>query len=172
MKYKIGDKVWYAKREVTQKTVECPDCFGNRYLTVIKGDGSQVTIDCAGCASGYDPPLGCVTYWEQATDVIEIVIDRVEETATKVEYGFSGVYSVKETDLFCNKESAEARALDLADKHNQEELDKINRKEKHNRTWAWHVTYHAREIKRLREQLVYHTAKLDVAKAKKAEARK
>jgi hypothetical protein len=166
MKYKIGDKVWYARRKSEQKTIECPDCFGQRFLTVIKGDLSQVTIDCAGCASGYEPPKGYITYHESVVGVSEVTIDRKEETSKGVTYGFNGCYNAEETEMFDTKEGAEARALELSVKYNQEKLDEINRKAKHDRTWSWHVTYHRREIKRLREQLVYHSSKLDVAKAR------
>ncbi|MBU1067332.1 hypothetical protein KKE60_06065 [Patescibacteria group bacterium] len=165
-KYKISDKVWYAQGKRIEKRVPCPDCFGQKALTVIRGDGSQVSIECVGCATGYEPPRGYITFYEQIGDVLEVTIDRIGETALETEYGFKGCYYVKETDLFAAKEDAEQRALVLAEEHNQEELNKINQKEKHNRSWAWNVHYHNDCIVRAEKQLAYHKAKLAVAKIK------
>ena len=39
-------------------------------------------------------------------------------------------------------------------------------KEKPARSWAWHVTYHRREIKRAERDLEYHTRALGIAKEK------
>jgi hypothetical protein len=165
-KYKIGDRVWYAERKAVEKTVVCPDCFGSKALTVIKGDGSQVSIGCAGCASGYEPPKGYINYMSSEVAVSTSVIDRLEIKTDKTTYGSSGFYSVEECDIFDTKEEAEARALVLAKEYNDEQLARIYQKEKHNRTWAWNVRYHRDCIKRAEKDIVYHTAKLNAAKEK------
>lgn len=170
-KYKIGDKVWYAQRKAVEKTMQCPECFGQKALTVILGDGSQVSIECAGCMDGYEPPKGYVAYSEHITDVSEVIIDRVEETTVETEYGFNGCFRVKETELFVNKEDAEKRALELAQEYNREQIEKINRKEKHNRTWSWNAHYHRQRIRTAEKDLIYHKAKLEVAKVKTKEAK-
>ena len=89
MNYKIGDTVWYAQLKSVTKSVKCPDCFGDKFLTVIKGDSSQVTIDCAGCSSGYNPPNGYVNYTAYEVAVTPVVIERKEETSLEVRYGAS-----------------------------------------------------------------------------------
>ena len=165
-KYKIGDKVWYAQRKSITKTVICPDCFGQRALTVIKGDDSRVSIGCAGCRIGFKDPTGYINYWSQEIDVSEVTIETIEETALKTEYGFRNCYRTEETELFTNKEDAEKRALVLAEEHNQKELDNINQKEKHNHTWSWNACYHRNCIKNAERDLIYHKAKLEVAKVK------
>jgi len=98
--------------------------------------------------------------------VAEVEIEKVEQTATEVKYGFRGCYHADQDCMCDTKEEAEAKALELAEKHNQEELDRIYRKEKHNRTWAWNAHYHRDCIKRAEKDLLYHTAKLNVAKAR------
>ncbi len=168
MKYKIGDMVWYAQMKHVEKTVVCPDCFGQKALTVIKGDGSQVSIDC-GCGRGYEPPLGYYSYIAYLPDVRRVVIQRIEITGETVEYGHSENYRNQESDLFDNKEDAEKRAVELAAKYEQEELEKIYRKDKHDRTWAWHVRYHRECLKQAQHDVEYHSAKLNVAKTKSKE---
>ena len=162
--FKIGDKVWYASRKTINKSIVCPECFGKKALTVILGDDSTVSIDCAGCASGYDPPKGYVTFWEQSVNVSEEIIQKIIIEIDKVEYGFNNCYSTDEKNIFLIKEDAEKRASELAEEHNKEELEKIYRKEKNNHTWSWNVHYHRNCIRNCERDLIYHKAKLAVAK--------
>ena len=169
MKYKIGDVVWYAQVKAFEEHEVCPDCFGQLALTVIKGDGSKVSIDCAGCAAGYEPSKGYVSYWAWKPDVRQVCIDRVEVSSRGVEYGHSQNYGVLEEELFDTKQEAEIKADEKWKEHNAEELRKIHMKEKHNHTWSWNACYHRRCIKSAEKDLAYHTAKLNVAKAKAKE---
>ena len=167
--YNIGDKVWYAQRKAIERQELCPDCFGTRALTVIKGDGEQVSIECAGCARGFESPTGYISWHGHVIDVAEVVIEKVEQTALEIKYGFRGCYHA-DADCMCDtKEEAEAQALKLAEKHNKEELERIYRKHKHDRTWAWNAHYHRDCIKRAERDLEYHKAKLAVAKVKAKE---
>ena len=169
MKYKIGNVVWYAQVKCFEGTEPCPDCFGQRALTVIKGDGSQVSIECAGCASGYDTSKGYVTYHGWKSDVCQVRIERVEITDQGVEYGHSQSYRVSEDEVFDTKEEAEKRADEKWKEHNAQELARIHQKEKHNRTLSWNAHYHRDCIRRAEKDLAYHTAKLSVAKVKAKE---
>jgi len=168
MPYNIGDRVWYAGRESTTKEVVCPECFGKKYLTVILGDDSQVTIDCAGCKLGYNPPRGYITYWEQKPSIRQVTICKVEITSDHVEYGYDGTGSscliAKETELFDTEEKAEIRAEELAEEWNKEKLAEIHRKEKNNHTWSWHVHYHRSQIREAERTIEYAREKLDAAK--------
>ena len=166
--YNIGDKVWHASRKSTEETVTCPECFGKRYLTVILGDDSQVTIDCTGCASGYDPPKGYVTYYKQDVDVKTVIIDGMRITRDYVEYEINKTSCscniIKGSDLFPIKEAAEVRAKELADAWNKEQLAKLHRKEKNHRDWSWHVHYYRRQIRDAEKTIEYATKKLEAAK--------
>lgn len=166
--YNIGDNVWHASRKSTEERITCPECFGKRYLTVILGDDSQVTIDCAGCASGYDPPKGYVTYYKQDIDVKQVIIDGLRVTRDYVEYEINKTNCscniLKNVDIFITKEEAEVRAKELAEQWNEEQLAKIHRKEKNHRDWSWHVHYYRRQIRDAKEKIEYATKQLDAAK--------
>lgn len=166
--YNIGDKVWHATCKTTLTKVTCPECFGKRYLTVILGDDSKVTIDCAGCASGYDPPKGYVTHYEHGADVSLVTIGRVEINPDHVEYGFNRVGGcmniAKDTELFSTKEEAEIRAKQLSEEWDKDQLTKIHQKEKHDHTWSWHVHYHRKQIKDAEKTIEYAKKKLDAAR--------
>jgi len=166
--YNIGDKVWYAGRKSTTESVVCPECFGKKYLTVILGDDSQVTIDCAGCEpGGCQPPRGYMTYYKQDIKVSQVTICKIEIDPTGVEYGYGeyncGCHITKDTDIFDTEEEAEVRAKELAEQWNQEQLARIHQKEKNNRTWSWHVHYHRRQIRDAEETIERSKKKLDAA---------
>lgn len=169
--YKIGDKVWYAQIKSSEDKVLCPDCFGKTYLTVILGDNSQVTIECAGCKRGYNEPDGYVFYYKRVVAVSLVTIERMEIEKDKIEYGFNGCYRTDESEVFIDKESAEKEAARLTEELNKEELAKIYRKEKNNRDWAWNAHYHRDCIRRAQHDLDYHTAKLNYAKIKVKEVK-
>lgn len=168
-KYKIDDVVWYANRETKTEQVICPECFGNKFLTVILGDNSQVDIDCVGCGAGLENPKGYIVYYKHLVNVKQITIEKIEETKLKTEYGFNGCYRVDGKNLFDTKKEAEKKAEILAEEHNKEELERIYRKEKNNRTWSWNVHYHRDCIRKAEKDLIYHNAKLKVAKIKTKE---
>ena len=167
--FNIGDEAWYARRESTLERVTCPECFDKKYLTVILGDGSQVTIDCAGCAAGYDPPRGYVTYYKQSASVSLVSICKVEIYADHAEYGFGGTetchHIARDTELFATEEEAKVRAKELAEEWNKEKLAQIHRKEKNDHTWSWHVHYHRKQIRDAKNTIEYAEKKLDAAKA-------
>jgi hypothetical protein len=167
-KYELGDRAWYADRCAKEVFEVCPDCLGQKALTVIMGDGSQVSISCVGCASGYNPPTGRVCHIEHSADVHMIFIDRLEVSIDGTEYGYSGNYRVKETELFDTKEEAEKRALELAEEYNKEQA---TRKHDCRRSWAWNAHYHRKAIKQAEKDLAYHTSKLSVAKEKSKETK-
>lgn len=174
--YNIDDKVWYASRTSTKERIVCPECFGKKYLTVILGNDSKVTVDCAGCALGYDPPRGYVTYYKQDVEVRLVTICKIEIGPDCIEYGFDRVehgYKIaKDTDLFDNRIQAEVRAKELAEEWNKEQLEKIHHKEKNHRDWSWHVHYYRKQIRDAKETIEYATKQLDAAKTHVKEEKK
>ena len=168
-KYNLGDEVWYASFEIRTKQIVCDDCRGQKYLTVIMGDGSQVTIDCVGCSAGFEPPKGYNTIYEGTPNSELKTITKVEIEVDRVRYQFSH-YICDEDRLFDTKEEADKEAERLAEEYKQEQLYRLkNLKENNKRTWSWNAYYHRRAIKQAQKDLEYHTAKLEVAKIKEKE---
>lgn len=162
-KYKIGDMAWYAGREYSEVYVKCPDCLGSGQLTVRFADGKEVSIECATCAKGYEPPTGRVSYNAHKIFVRQVTINKVNSDTSGTEYGFPPYYVAKETEFFDTKEEAEKRAQEIADAATVEGMNRINKKEKPTRTWAWNASYHRRCIKDAEKQIAYHSAKLNAA---------
>jgi hypothetical protein len=165
--FKIGDTVWWATARNEQKSMTCPDCLGERALTVVLGDKSTVSIECSLCSWGFEGPHGYVHYSEHVVDVRQVAVTRVEQTSEHIEYGVGGGYRTE--NIFVLREDAEHRAKELIDEYNQEQLERVNRKEKDTHSWAWNARYHRECIRRAEKELAYHTSKLAVAKIKAKE---
>lgn len=162
-KFNIGDTVWIARAGPMEKSVECPACYGQRALTVIMGNGEQVSIDCSLCSVGYEPSKGVIKTYEFQAIAEPVRIERVELTNRGFQFNHHD-------EVFATKEDALKRAEELKIEHLKEEENRLkNLKEYESRTWSWNATYHRRELKRAQEQVIYHTAKLNVAKVKAKE---
>lgn len=166
MKYMIGDVAWHAEMKHSEARETCPDCFGTKALTVILGDGTQLSIPCAGCAIGCNPPRGYVVYSTYGPDVRQVCIERIEVEKGGVKYGHSERYTSPETDLFDTKEEAEARAQEKAEEYTADAKKRAFARHDNNRTWAWHVHYHRGKIRDAEKSLKYHTENLNAAKDK------
>lgn len=114
--FKIGDQVWLARFEGVVSSVECPACGGTGRLRVTFHDETQVSIDCANCARGYEPPTGRVTVHERKAIAYPCVVTGMEITAEGTEYHLSGGagYHFRSRDVFSTIEGAEARGAVLA----------------------------------------------------------
>ena len=166
--FNIGDTVWYATASTVKKSLLCPECFGKKYITVILGDETTIKIPCVSCTkrdqfSYEDYPTGYINYYEFQAKSEQVVITRVEIDVDKIEYGFNGNYRADNDKIFETESEAVAKAIQLADKHNQEEIEKIKTKEKPERTWSWNVHYHRDSIKKAERELEYHRKKLEYA---------
>jgi len=69
----------------------------------------------------------------------------------------------KDTEIFPSEEGARAKAKELAEQWNKEELARIHRKEKNNHTWAWHVHYYRQQIRNAKKTIEYAKKQLDAA---------
>jgi len=162
-KFNIGDKVWYARNENVAERIICDCCQGKRYLMVIMGDESRVTIECTGCQSGYDPPKGYNIVYNQIQRSVETTIYRIEINENEIEYYTRAGCGVGR--VFSTKREADKKAKELGEKYYKEQIDRLEkRKENEKRSWAWNATYHKQQIKKAQKDLEYHTKKLHFAK--------
>jgi hypothetical protein len=77
-KFNLGDHVWYAGISSGQKQIQCPDCFGKKFLTVILGDDSVVTVECPECRKGYYGSSGTILSYDYETSVELCRVEGVE----------------------------------------------------------------------------------------------
>lgn len=168
-KYQIGDEVYVPRFRNVEKSIPCPDCCGTKALTVIMGDGEQLSINCAWCAKGYDPPRGYLIVYDWAAYTERSYIEGVERSDGTYEYRGCG-WSEKEDQIALTKEAAQVIACKRAEAHNEAEQHRyLACKEQTSRSWAWNASYHRNKIKQAQKDIEYHTAKLNVAKVKAKE---
>lgn len=169
MKHEIGQVVWLASFEARTSYVTCPDCGGTGRLRVTFHDETQVSIECRNCSAGFDPPTGRVKVYDREPRAIEATITGAEIDGDKVEWRTNCHWRVPENEIFSNRADALFAAREKARQLDREERERVNRKEKDTRTWAWNASYHRRCIKEAQRQLEYHSAKLAVAVLKSKE---
>jgi len=164
-KFSLGANVYLASTRNTTIHETCPDCLGERFLTVIIGGGTQVAVACESCKHGYLGSTGYVDVQKPTACVDEFVVSGIEDDRNgRWEYRSHQHGTVREVDLFDRKEDAEARASELARIDEEARVLRLRSKEKEHKTWAWNVSYHRREVRKLEEQIKYHESKLAVAK--------
>lgn len=163
--FEIGQTVWHARTKNVERWATCPDCCGDRYITIIMGDGKQYSIDCENCKrGGYEEySVGSVKYYDHVTDVKKSTIVRVEKKSEGYEYGLDDFYCVDDNTIFENKEDAEKRVIELIAQRDDESYAKSQQKHDHRKTWAWNASYHRRCLKRAQTDIEYHIKKLTVA---------
>lgn len=165
MKFNIGDKAWVAWfGNHTEAWITCPHCFGKKFLTVIMGDDSQITIDCECCKEGYNGCRGKIVEYQFVANAYEITIESVELR--------DGVYrynSNEENLVFKTKEEAEKRAEEFRAENEANEKSRMLHKKDTNRTWAWNASHHRKRLKDALREIEYHSGALNVAKLKSKE---
>lgn len=166
-RFNVGDEVWLVSSGSTQRHVTCPDCLGQCVLTVILGDGSQVSIQCSCCERGYLGSLGQVLVYDWHCEVISDVVTGMEIDGKAVRYKLRNYYFPDA--VFATKAEAETEAVKVLVKHQADEDHRFNHvKDQQGRhhSWAWNATYHRGCVRRAKKDLEYHEGKLTVAKAK------
>ena len=168
--YNIGDTVWWATGGTKEVRHKCPVCFGKVSVTVILGNGEHVETECDYCTKPYGSRGGSVVEWEWTTDVKQIVIEgkevRENHEGRKVEYRH-GSYILRDGIICDTKEEAEEARKSIAEKHHEEELERLQRGKEHNlKSYSWHVGYHQRCLKKAQAEIDYHSKKITYMKAK------
>lgn len=165
-KFNIGDAVWRATWDYTEKWVACPDCGETRSMTVTLWDKTEHVIPCVGCARGYGPSSGVVSTYTYVANAHSETVTGLQVKGDNYEYRTTGSCMVEAGELFATREEAMERAAEMTIEKQREADAKIYKKDKPSRDWAWHVHYHRRCAKRAQVDLEYHTAKLNAAKTK------
>ena len=169
----IGDRVWvWDFSNHAPDYVECPDCGGTGRLRVIFHDDTQASIECRNCSSGYNPPSGKIIIYRGMVSAKQGCITGISIESDGLKYTGEDFYGRSEAEVFDTKEEALAAGNVRQEEYQQEQKDKIAKKEKDTRTWAWNASYHRNQIKKAEKDIEYHTAKLNVASLKAKVERK
>jgi hypothetical protein len=171
--FNIGDTAFVPKYGQTQTYITCPDCLGKKYLTVILGDESKVTIDCDCCREQFEPK-GMIRIYKWQSGVEQITIDGVEtqqvgdKLKTRYRVGTHCCYhSYEEDEVFATAEEAQALSDIRTAEHEVDEQNQIeNKKRWAHKSWASHVTYYRSALKHVEEEVERYKKLLSVAESK------
>jgi len=173
-RFDVGDTVWYVQSGTNQRYVTCPDCLGQRVLTVILGDDSQVSVSCTCCERGYLGSQGQVLAYDWHCEVLNGPIVGMDVDHESVKYKVQvwhveGSYTIHPDAVYASEEDAREAAVKVLADHKADEAHRFanvkDQKGRH-RSWAWNATYHRNCARRAEKELEYHRGRLAVAKTK------
>lgn len=169
--FNIGDHVWWIGHGYHEEFVTCPECLGQKMLTVVRGNGESFTIHCACCSMGYDPPTGVIKKTFYHFEPTEFVCKTVQFYSDDFRYENEvGETSDTKGHLFATKEECQKACDALNEYHSKNEerrmLANISSKR---RDVAWSVHYWASKVSDLKKELEIAQDRLNVSKAKKRE---
>lgn len=176
--FALGVQVWRAVSEKDEKWEQCPECCGQKFLTLTLGNGAQHTVDCGNCSLGYDPPRGIVRVNDYSFHAEPFTPTRVtgvsgsEVTYTDAPEGANCYTTCCSTNMFATKEEAEVDAA----KRNAERAAYLEEMALRNisskrRDLAWSVSYWRQEVKKLEADLERACARLDASLSRKRQVK-
>ena len=170
--FAIGVEVWWVGNGYREEMVACPECCGSRAITMILGNGEHVSLGCALCGPGYQPPTGQIkrTYYQYAPEryVPELVrIDGEEVVYHKALLG--GGYRVAYPhDMFTDKTACQDRCDELNKQRTAEEDRRATAiLQSKRRELAYSATYWRQQVKKLEDDLARVKARLAMCKTPK-----
>lgn len=165
--FAINQEVWHAQSSQHPQYITCPDCLGEKVLTVLQGNGAQFTIECATCRVGYEPSRGTIQTRAYQVLPMPFKCARVELNGNKFCYYDpynSGTFCDR---LFATKLECEKKCQELNEEYAKEEDRRlISNLESKRRDMAWSVSYWQRKVKDLEKDLNAARARLSVCKQK------
>ena len=172
-KFDLGDTVFMARFERTEKTIVCPDCLGSARVKVTLGTGEEIMIECGGCdPGGYQPSTGRIRQYDFAMRIVRRTITGINLKEDDVEYRLDGeaghCYIGSQNGdykVFATEDEARIGGEEQRVKHEVEENKRLLAKTKNHRTWAWNATYHRQQIKRIEREIQYHHSKVEICKS-------
>jgi len=174
--FALGEQVWWIGNGSSEEWVTCPECAGTKAITMVLGNGEQVSVACENCSAGFEPSRGVVKQTIYLHAPVPFTPRRVHVDGEEVRYSESGqgstyYNSADAKNLFATKEECQRRC---------DELNVEKAKEKKDLAWqiliqnrkkmAYSAHYWTQMVSRLRKELAAAEARLQVVKAKKEEA--
>jgi hypothetical protein len=135
-------------------------------LTLIRGNGEQVSLDCNYCQIGYDPPRGYVEHNRYHYTPEQFVCRRV----TGISHGEVEYSDAPASALFRDKDACAVRCEELNEQRSKEDAARrlANLSSKRH-SLAHSVHYWGRQVKELQRDLEVAQAKLAVCPKPKKE---
>ena len=172
--FKIGDVIWVPDCGNKQKQVTCPICFGKLRVTLILGNGENVSLPCDYCGKGYEGPRGYVEEHDYVVEATPHTVTGKRSTMTKdgeaVEYhvGSDTCYRIfKPEDCFATREEAQKAAIAKKAQLDREQNERSEYlKHDQRKSYSWNAGYHLRAVKKAQQDIEYHSKMAQLCKEK------
>lgn len=165
--FDISETVWWTGYGYREEWIVCPECNGQKALTLIQGNGDTVSIACANCSQGCEPPLGRIKRAFYHFEPQRFICEKVEMHGYEFWY-HDGERNVSSENLFKTREECEKRCIELNVKKEKEEESKILTNITRNRAKiAWSVHYWGRTVSKLTKELDFAKKRLSECKERK-----
>lgn len=168
--FAIGQEVWQAKSSFEPEYITCPDCLGEKTLTVIQGNGQKFTVECGACKQGFNPSIGKIQTRQYKIYPYAFTCQSLELHGNTFYY-YDGPNNGSPSDrLFASRDECQKKCDELNDEHaKEEERRSIANLESKRRDLAWSVYYWNKVVKELEKDLERARNRLNVCKQIKSD---
>ena len=140
--------------------VPCPICFGQKFATLILGNGERQEVECDACRRGFGSPSGTFNEHRVASRVDEGCVTGMQwdkhHERWRVEVDGRG-----RNEVFASREVAEAMRAAM---HEDCEAQRVKMFESnmlgHKQKLTWSAHYHRTCLAEARRKVAYHEGKL------------
>ena len=170
--FAIGAEMWHAGYGTTSEWEPCPECEGNMAVTLIRGNGEHVSLDCACCSRGGERPSGRVERKRGARHPRPVVLGSISISSGQLTYfEMSCGTCLNPEDLYETVQECQARCDVLNAEWDRQQADQIIRNMLHQReSLAWSVHYWGRKVKELERDLEAAHARLNASRERRQKA--
>lgn len=114
--FAIGQKLWAIGNGHQSEWITCPECEGTEVLTLVKGNGEIIELQCNFCAPGMESPRGVVMQRTYDCQPLAFVPKRVEMCGSEFRYSESdpdatAYQSFAASDLFDDRQACAAACV-------------------------------------------------------------
>ncbi len=170
MPFAIGETVWHVGGHYRDEYPVCPDCAGTKFVTMVLGNGTTHTLDCA-CCGGYNPPTGRMKVSRFVYEPEEITLARVtgfdkgDVEYTNAPEGASCYNIFNSSNMFRDKAACEAVCeKKRIEKDAAEEKNALARAKSRGRSMAYSVSYWRSQAARHKQDWEDAERRLNAAK--------
>jgi hypothetical protein len=167
--FALAEVVWHAGYGQHSEWSTCPECCGSKTITLTQGNGDQVSLDCACCSRGFNPPTGTIERRVSNRRPVPFICAWVEVRGEEIRYMENTTGSgtiVDSKDLFRDQNACQQRCDELNKLFEEEQERLILATISHKRKdMAWSAHYWGRKVKDLERELELAKKRLGLIKS-------
>lgn len=170
--FAIGEEVWQARLQREKIRQTCSECAGTKAITLIKGNGEQVSLACENCRVAYEPSSGMETIHLWVVAPQKFICEKIHIYGDEIRYSDKQNYSDIKC-LFSDFDECTKKCNELLAKQTKEaeenQIRCLSSKKQH---MAYSATYWTQKVNKLKKELKTAEDRLLVCKTRVKEDKK